>query len=96
MAHSYSHLYELPTSGLRFFTVYGPWGRPDMALFIFTKLILENKPIPIFNNGMHKRDFTYIDDLVDAVIKIHENPPKRMTCMIILLKIQVKAQLHIG
>ena len=77
MAHSYSHLYELPTSGLRFFTVYGPWGRPDMALFIFTKLILENKPIPIFNNGMHKRDFTYIDDLVDAVIKIHENPPKK-------------------
>ena len=77
MAHSYSHLYGIPTSGLRFFTVYGPWGRPDMALFIFTRLILEDKPIPIFNNGNHKRDFTYIDDLVDALLEINNKPPKK-------------------
>ena len=68
MAHAYSHLYRLPTSGLRFFTVYGPWGRPDMSLFKFTKNILENKPIEIYNHGNHTRDFTYIDDIVDGII----------------------------
>lgn len=68
MAHSYSHLYGLPTTGLRFFTVYGPWGRPDMALFLFTKSILEDKPIDVFNFGRHKRDFTYVDDIVRGVV----------------------------
>ena len=74
MAHSYSHLYNISTTGLRFFTVYGPWGRPDMALFKFTKNILEEKPIDVFNNGNHKRDFTYIDDIVEGVIKTIDNP----------------------
>lgn len=69
MAHTYSNLYELPTTGLRFFTVYGPWGRPDMALFSFTKNILEGKPIDVFNYGNHRRDFTYIDDIVEGVIR---------------------------
>jgi len=69
MAHSYSHLYGLPTTGLRFFTVYGPWGRPDMALFLFTKAILEGGEIDVFNYGKHKRDFTYIDDIVTGVVK---------------------------
>lgn len=69
IAHSYSHLFNLPTTGLRFFTVYGPWGRPDMALFKFTKNILEGKPIPVFNHGNHSRDFTYIDDIVEGVIR---------------------------
>ncbi|PIS19618.1 MAG: capsular biosynthesis protein CpsI [Zetaproteobacteria bacterium CG_4_10_14_0_2_um_filter_55_20] len=69
MAHTYSHLYGLPTTGLRFFTVYGPWGRPDMALFLFTKAILEGKPIDVFNHGKMKRDFTYIDDIVEGVIR---------------------------
>ena len=69
MAHTYSYLYKLPTTGLRFFTVYGPWGRPDMALFKFTKAILEEKPIDVFNYGNHTRDFTYIDDIVEGVIK---------------------------
>lgn len=69
MAHSYSHLFDLPTTGLRFFTVYGPWGRPDMALFKFTKNILEGKPIPVFNNGQHTRDFTYVDDIAEGVIR---------------------------
>lgn len=75
MAHSYSHLYDLPTTGLRFFTVYGPWGRPDMAMFIFTKAILQNKPINIFNNGEMERDFTYIDDIVDGIIKVMTHQP---------------------
>ncbi|MDQ6956575.1 MAG: NAD-dependent epimerase, partial [Mariprofundaceae bacterium] len=70
MAHTYSHLYQLPTTGLRFFTVYGPWGRPDMALFLFTKAILEGKPIDVFNHGRMKRDFTYIDDIVEGVIRV--------------------------
>jgi UDP-glucuronate 4-epimerase len=70
MAYSYSHLYQLPTTGLRFFTVYGPWGRPDMALFKFTKNIIEDVPISLFNNGEHTRDFTYIDDIVDGVISV--------------------------
>lgn len=67
MAHTYSHLYGLPTTGLRFFTVYGPWGRPDMALFLFTKAILEGRPIDVFNEGRMQRDFTYIDDIVEGV-----------------------------
>jgi len=70
MAHTYSNLYKLPTTGLRFFTVYGPWGRPDMALFLFTKSILAGKPINVFNFGKHRRDFTYIDDIVTGVIKV--------------------------
>ncbi len=70
MAHTYSHLYGLPTTGLRFFTVYGPWGRPDMALFLFTKAILEGKPIDVFNHGKMQRDFTYIDDIVEGVIRV--------------------------
>ena len=74
MAHTYSYLYQLPTTGLRFFTVYGPWGRPDMALFKFTKAILDEKPIDVFNNGNHTRDFTYIDDIVEGVIKTLDNP----------------------
>ena len=77
MAHSYSHLFQLPTTGLRFFTVYGPWGRPDMALFKFTKNIIENKPIEVFNRGKHTRDFTYIDDIVDGIIKVIKSPPKK-------------------
>ena len=74
MAHTYSYLYKLPTTGLRFFTVYGPWGRPDMALFKFTKAILEGKPIDVFNHGNHTRDFTYIDDIVKGIVKIIDNP----------------------
>jgi UDP-glucuronate 4-epimerase len=69
MAHTYSHLYALPTTGLRFFTVYGPWGRPDMALFLFTKAILEGRPIDVFNHGRMKRDFTYVDDIVEGVLR---------------------------
>jgi len=74
MAHSYSHLFGIPTTGLRFFTVYGPWGRPDMALFLFTKAILEGKPIDVFNGGHHKRDFTYIDDIVRGVVGTLDTP----------------------
>ena len=76
MAHTYSHLYQLPTTGLRFFTVYGPWGRPDMALFKFTKSILEEKSIDVFNNGNHTRDFTYISDIVQGIIKCLDTPPE--------------------
>lgn len=75
MAHTYSHLFELPTTGLRFFTVYGPWGRPDMALFLFTKAILEGKPINVFNNGKMSRDFTYVGDIVEGVTRVNDNPP---------------------
>jgi len=75
MAHTYSHLYGIPTTGLRFFTVYGPWGRPDMALFLFTKAMLENKPIDVFNHGNMQRDFTYIDDIVEGVIRVNDNAP---------------------
>ena len=74
MAHTYSSLYDLPTTGLRFFTVYGPWGRPDMALFLFTKAILENKPIQVFNRGEMMRDFTYVDDIVEGITRVMENP----------------------
>ena len=77
MAHSYSSLYNLPTTGLRFFTVYGPWGRPDMALFIFTKNILEGKKINLFNFGKHIRDFTYIDDIVEPILRLINKPPKK-------------------
>ncbi|MBC17507.1 MAG: capsular biosynthesis protein CpsI [Desulfovibrio sp.] len=73
MAHSYSNLYDLPTTGLRFFTVYGPWGRPDMALFLFTKNIIEEKPINVFNYGKMRRDFTYIDDIVEGVVRVTKN-----------------------
>lgn len=76
MAHTYSKLFNLPTTGLRFFTVYGPWGRPDMALFLFTKAIMENKPIDVFNHGNMKRDFTYVDDIVEGVKRVIENPAK--------------------
>lgn len=76
MAHTYSHLFKIPTTGLRFFTVYGPWGRPDMALFIFTKAILENKPIDVYNYGKMMRDFTYISDIIQGIIKVHDNPPE--------------------
>ena len=76
MAHTYSYLYNLPTTGLRFFTVYGPWGRPDMALFLFTKAILHNEPIKVFNNGNMQRDFTYIDDIVEGVVRVMNNVPE--------------------
>ncbi|MEN0049688.1 MAG: NAD-dependent epimerase/dehydratase family protein, partial [Bacteroidota bacterium] len=75
MAHTYSHLFNIPTTGLRFFTVYGPWGRPDMAYFLFTKAILQNKPIKVFNHGKMARDFTYIDDIVQGIIKVLDQPP---------------------
>lgn len=76
MAHTYSHLFQLPTTGLRFFTVYGPWGRPDMALFLFTRRILAGEPIDVFNHGKHTRDFTYIDDIVEGVIRTLDRVPK--------------------
>ena len=75
MAHSYAHLYGIPSTGLRFFTVYGPWGRPDMALFLFTKAILAGEPIKVFNHGHHKRSFTYVDDIVEGVIRSLDAPP---------------------
>lgn len=77
MAHSYSHLYDLPTTGLRFFTVYGPWGRPDMAPYLFTDAILNNREIKVFNSGKMKRDFTYIDDIVEGIIRIQDVVPER-------------------
>ena len=77
IAHSYSHLYDIPSTGLRFFTVYGPWGRPDMALFLFTKGILKGEPIKVFNNGEMIRDFTYIDDIVESIFRLIKKPPKR-------------------
>jgi UDP-glucuronate 4-epimerase len=76
MAHCYAHLYRLPCTGLRFFTVYGPWGRPDMALFIFTRAILEDRPIEIFNQGRMQRDFTYIDDIVSGVLLLADRLPQ--------------------
>lgn len=76
MAHCYSHLYRLPTTGLRFFTVYGPWGRPDMALFLFTKAILEGRPIDVFNHGKMRRDFTYIDDIIEGVVRVTMKIPE--------------------
>ena len=76
MAHSYSHLYQLPTTGLRFFTVYGPWGRPDMALFLFTERILSGKPIDVFNHGKLRRDFTYVDDIVEGIVRLTNHVPQ--------------------
>jgi UDP-glucuronate 4-epimerase len=76
MAHTYSHLFGIPTTGLRFFTVYGPWGRPDMAYFKFAKSILENRPVDVYNNGDLKRDFTYIDDIVEGVVRVIDTPPE--------------------
>jgi UDP-glucuronate 4-epimerase len=76
MAHTYSHLFDMACTGLRFFTVYGPWGRPDMALFLFTKAIMEDKPIQVFNHGKMQRDFTYIDDIVEGVVRVMENVPE--------------------
>lgn len=76
MAHSYAHLYGIPSTGLRFFTVYGPWGRPDMALFLFTRALLAGEPIPVFNHGRHRRSFTYIDDIVEGVVRIMARPPR--------------------
>lgn len=76
MAHTYSHLFKIPTTGLRFFTVYGPWGRPDMALFLFTKAIFEGKAIDVFNHGNMQRDFTYIDDIVEGITRVNDHPPK--------------------
>jgi UDP-glucuronate 4-epimerase len=76
MAHAYSHLFRLPTTGLRFFTVYGPWGRPDMAMFIFTKAILEGRPIDVFNHGKMRRDFTYVDDIVEGVVRVADRIPE--------------------
>lgn len=75
MAHTYSHLYGLPTTGLRFFTVYGPWGRPDMAYFSFTEAIMAGKPIDLYHHGNAQRDFTYIDDIVEGIVRVHEAPP---------------------
>jgi UDP-glucuronate 4-epimerase len=80
MAHAYAHLYRIPSTGLRFFTVYGPWGRPDMALFLFTRAILENKPIDVFNFGRVRRDFTYIDDIASAIIQILDRPAEPEPC----------------
>ena len=79
MAHTYSYLYQVPTTGLRFFTVYGPWGRPDMALFLFTKAMVEGKPIDVYNHGNMQRDFTYIDDIVNGIINVLKNPAKPKT-----------------
>jgi UDP-glucuronate 4-epimerase len=76
LAHTYSHLFGLPTTGLRFFTVYGPWGRPDMAYFLFTEAILKNKPIKVFNHGRMSRDFTYIDDIIEGVFRVIQRPPE--------------------
>lgn len=77
MAHTYAALYNIPTTGLRFFTVYGPWGRPDMALFLFTKAILESKPIDVYNYGRMKRDFTYIDDIIEGLVRLLPDTPTR-------------------
>src|SRR4029453_18621633 len=77
IAHSYSHLYRLPATGLRFFTVYGPWGRPDMAPMLFTKAILSGEPIRVFNHGRMRRDFTYVDDIVEGVVRTLAHPPVR-------------------
>jgi UDP-glucuronate 4-epimerase len=77
MAHTYSHLFNMPTTGLRFFTAFGPWGRPDMALFLFTKAILEKRPINIFNHGKMMRDFTFIDDIVECVLRVLDKAPSK-------------------
>ena len=76
MAHAYAHLFQVPATGLRFFTVYGPWGRPDMAMWLFTDAILRGQPIELFNHGRMRRDFTYIDDVVEAVVRLVDRPPR--------------------
>jgi UDP-glucuronate 4-epimerase len=76
MTETYAHLYRLPSTGLRFFTVYGPWGRPDMAMWLFTQAILDGRPIPVFNHGRMRRDFTYVDDIVAGILAVHDNPPE--------------------
>ena len=83
MAHTYSHLFNIPTTGLRFFTVYGPWGRPDMALFLFTKAIIEDESIDVYNYGKMQRDFTYIDDIVNGIYKIINSEKKKNIIFII-------------
>ncbi|MDR2376250.1 MAG: NAD-dependent epimerase/dehydratase family protein [Treponema sp.] len=82
MAHSYAHLYNIPSTGLRFFTVYGPWGRPDMAPFIFTRAILEGRPIDVFNHGQTWRDFTYIDDIVEGIVRVMEKLPSQADSLV--------------
>ena len=95
MAHTYSHLYELPTTGLRFFTVYGPWGRPDMALFLFAKAMLQDKKIDVYNGGKMVRDFTYIDDITQGVIRILDKPATPNLISILLIQIRPPLGLHI-
>jgi UDP-glucuronate 4-epimerase len=90
MAHTYSHLYNIPSTGLRFFTVYGPWGRPDMAYFLFTRSILEGKKINVFNNGEMSRDFTYVDDIIEGVVRVIDNSPKALDKRISMSKAPFK------
>ena len=95
LAHSYSYLYKLPVTIIRFFTVYGPWGRPDMALFLFVKNILKNKPINVYNFGNHSRDFTYIDDAVNGVVKALNKNPKKTKSGILKILIPLQASPHL-
>lgn len=94
MAHTYSHLYNLPTTGLRFFTVYGPWGRPDMALFKFTKAVVNNETIDVYNHGNMMRDFTYVDDIVEAISRLIQNQLNQIQNGLELIQIQVHHMLH--
>ena len=91
MAHTYSHLFELPTTGLRFFTVYGPWGRPDMALFKFTKNIIDGEPIDVYNNGKMMRDFTYVDDIVESIYRLIEVSQNQILIGLVITLIQHQA-----
>ena len=95
MAHVYSHLYSLPATGLRFFTVYGPWGRPDMSYFLFTKAILEDKAIDVFNYGEMKRDFTYVDDIVESIIRVMKKIPISNKILIKIIQIYLQVGLLI-
>ena len=94
MAHAYAHLFAIPCSGLRFFTVYGPWGSPDMSLFLFTKAILEGRPINVFNFGSMRRDFTYIDDIAEGVVRVLDKPASRILIGLGKTLIQAPLQLH--
>jgi UDP-glucuronate 4-epimerase len=94
MAHSYSHLYRIPSTGLRFFTVYGPWGRPDMAMYLFAKAILEGKPIKMFNYGNMRRDFTYVDDVTEAIVRLIDHPPAPRPWLRIPSQIPERARRH--
>jgi UDP-glucuronate 4-epimerase len=96
MAHTYSSLYKLPCTGIRFFTVYGPLGRPDMALFLFTRAILENKPIDVFNHGKMKRDFTYIDDIVEGVVRLIDKVPEPDPVGAVTIRTLRQVMRHIG